>query len=106
MSLIRAVIIDFGKACDTSKGKVYKLSQSEREHYKIHHPHIAPDVCDGLCPQSVSSDTFSLGRVISMINTKSSLKKDELSQKCMQYHMHLRPDKNHPYNEPQCNNKY
>ena len=73
MSLIRAVIIDFGKACDTSKGKVYKLSQS---------------------------------RVISMINTKSSLKKDELSQKCMQYHMHLRPDKNHPYNEPQCNNKY
>ena len=92
---ITAVIIDFGKACDSSKGKVYKLSHSERENYKTYHPHIAPDLRDGLCPQSMSSDIFSLGRLIGIVNTKSSLKSkslNKLSQRCMQYHMHLRPD--------------
>lgn len=53
---IRPVIIDFGKACEISKGKVYNLSPSEKEHYIAHHPHIAPDQRDGLCSQSTSSD--------------------------------------------------
>lgn len=92
---IKAVIIDFSKACETSKGRSYKLSESQKEQYKVHHPHIAPDLCDGLCSQSVSSDIFSLGRVISIINSESSLKNETLnglSHRCMQYHMHLRPD--------------
>ena len=55
-----AVIIDFGKACDKSKGSVYKLSQQEIRHYKSHYPHIAPDLQDGKCAQLVSSDS-SLG---------------------------------------------
>ena len=91
---IKAVIIDFGKACDSSKGKLYKLSHSEREHYKTYHPHIAPDLRDGLCPQSMSSDIYSLGRLMGMVNTKSSLKSESLnnlSQRCTQYHMHQRP---------------
>lgn len=93
--LTKAVIVDFGKACETSKGKLYTLSQSEKEQYKVHHPHIAPDLRDGLCSQSVSSDVFALGRVIRIVNSKSSLDNQTmnmLSHKCMQYHMHLRPD--------------
>lgn len=92
---IKAVIIDFGKACETSKGRSYKLSEFQKEQYKVLNPHIAPDLCDGLCSQSVSSDIFSLGRVISIINSESSLKNETLnglSHRCMQYHMHLRPD--------------
>ena len=33
---IKAVIIDFGKACETSKGRIYKLSESQKEQYKLH----------------------------------------------------------------------
>jgi len=89
------VIIDFGRACETSKGRIYKLSESQKEQYKVHHPHIAPDLRDGLCSQSESSDIFSVGRVISIINSESSLKNETLnglSHRCMQYDMHLRPD--------------
>ena len=89
------MIIDFGKACETSMGRSYKLSESQKEQYKVHHPHIAPDLRDGLCSQSVPSDIFSLGRVISIINSVFSLKNETLnglSHRCMQYHTHLRPD--------------
>ena len=66
---IGAVIIDFGKACDISKGKHYHLSKDEKEQYKIDHPHIAPDLRDGLCHQCVFSDIYSFGRIISIINS-------------------------------------
>ena len=73
------------------------VSRAMREswHVWLHHPHIASDLRDGLCSQSVSSDIFSLGRVISIINSESSIKNETLnglSHRCMQYHMHLRPD--------------
>ena len=61
---IGPVIIDFGKACEISKGRVYNLSQHQRERYKVNHPHIAPDLRDGKCPQSTLSDIFSLGRIM------------------------------------------
>ena len=93
---IGPVIIDFGKACEIRKGRLYHLSQHQREKYKVNHPHIAPDLRDGQCPQSTSSDIFSLGRIINLVNdTAASLQQkslQELSQKCMQYHMHERPN--------------
>lgn len=92
---LSAVIIDFGKACEFSQAKAYKLSNQQKEHYKLHHPHIAPDLRDGLCKQSPSSDIFSFGRMMNIINASSFLKSDrvsELSQKCMQYNGQLRPD--------------
>jgi len=42
---VKAVIIDFGKVC----GKLYKLSDSQKERYKKDHLHIAPDLRDGAC---------------------------------------------------------
>ena len=84
---IGPVIIDFGKACEISKSRVYHLSQRQREQYKVNHPHIAPDLRDGKCSQSISSDIFSVGRIINLINdTTASLQHkslQELSQKCM-----------------------
>ena len=93
---IGPVIIDFGKACEISKGRVYNLSQRQREQYKVNHPHITPDLRDGKCSQFISSDIFSVGRIINIVNNTAvslQLKSlQELSQKCMYYHMHERPD--------------
>lgn len=60
-SSVGAVIIDFGKACEASKGKSYTLSHSQKEYYKLHHPQIAPDLRDGKSKQSASSDIYSFG---------------------------------------------
>ena len=91
-SIAHPVIIDFGKACDVGKGKMYHLSPQERENYMVNHPHIAPDVRDGLCAQSVASDIFAYGRIMHMvavfINENSV---ETLSKKCMLYHSNLRP---------------
>lgn len=63
VTCVRAVIIDFGKACDLTNGKSYKLSDIQKERYKKDHPHIAPDLRDGACKQSTLSDVYALGRV-------------------------------------------
>lgn len=55
-----AVIFDFGKACEVSKGRSYKLSAGQKHYYKLHHPHTAPDLRDGTNSQSVSSDIIIL----------------------------------------------
>ena len=91
---VRAVIIDFGKACDASKGKTYKLSESQKEQYRKDHPHIAPDLRDGACQQSALSDVFGLGRMVKLVNSVPQLQREdleELSNKCMYYHVHSRP---------------
>ena len=93
-SQLQAVIIDFGKACDIQNGKLYKLSDQEKAQYKINHPHIAPDLRDGLCRQSAQSDVYSLGRVIHIVNSVPQLHNKDLEQfsiTCMQYHKYLRP---------------
>ena len=92
---VKAVIIDFGKACNITNGKSYKLSDSQKKQYKNDHPHIAPDLRDGTCTQSTLSDVFALGRVIKLVNSVPQLQKEDLemlSTKCMHYHMHSRPE--------------
>ena len=94
-SQIRAVIVDFGKACKISEGKYYSLTQEEKKRYKTHHPQIAPDLCDGRSRQSATTDIYSVGRVLSTINVNSSLNNDrlkEVSKQCTQYNGDLRPD--------------
>ena len=91
---VQAVIIDFGKACAITQSKSYKLTKVQKEKYKENHPHIAPDLRDGVCQQSVQSDIFSFGRIIKMINNVPHLQREkleELADKCMRYHMHSRP---------------
>ena len=94
-SQLQAVIVDFGKACDIQNGKLYKLTDQQKEQYKINHPHIAPDLRDGICRQSAISDVYSLGRVISIVNSVPELQNKDLEQfstTCMNYHKHLRPN--------------
>ena len=92
---VRAVIIDFGKACNIANGKSYELSDIQKEQYKKDHPHIAPDLRNGECKQSIMSDVFALGRVIKLVNGIPQLQNkqlEEFSNKCMHYHMHSRPE--------------
>lgn len=90
-----AVIIDFGKACETSKGRSYSLSKDQVDYYKLYHPHIAPDLRDGKCKQSFASDIYSFGRIMKIVNDFSLLKNAEimkLSENYMQYDGCLRND--------------
>ena len=61
---LKPYIIDFGKACPVTKGRMYTLTNAEIGIYKKEHPQITPDLRDGLVKQSISSDIFSLGRVM------------------------------------------
>ena len=94
-SQIKVVIIDFGKASNADQGKLYKLTDHEKEQYKACHPHIAPDLHNGLCRQSVMSDVYALGRIINTVNGVSYLQnKDmkEFSETCMHYNEKSRPE--------------
>ena len=66
-SIPQSILIDFGKGCFISDGKVYKLSLQEQQRYAIEHPQVAPDLHDGHCRQSQYSDVYSLGSRL-MIN--------------------------------------
>ena len=62
-SRVQIVLIDFGKATSTDKGKTYKLNNIEKFQYTTKFPHMAPEVIEGLSPQSKMSDIYSLGRI-------------------------------------------
>ena len=49
---------------------MYTLSPEDIKVYKTKHPHIAPDLRDGLRCQDKFSDIYSFGRVL-LINTVS-----------------------------------
>lgn len=83
---IQAYLIDFGKACLQTKGKRYYLSAEERTQHKANHPHIAPDLRDGLVAQCVETDIFAIGRVISKACKMSTANADleELTSRCLE----------------------
>jgi serine/threonine protein kinase len=94
-TLLGAVINDFGKACEAIKGQSYNLSDKQKEYYKLHHPHIAPDLRDGKCKQSMSSDIYSFGRILNIVSKTVLQNNNEavnISRDCMQYESVLRPD--------------
>lgn len=70
---VQAYLIDYGKACHQMKGKVYQLTAEERKQYETKHPHIAPDLRDGLTAQNVKTDVFSLGRLLLKVCTKYTI---------------------------------
>ena len=91
---LKAVIVDFGKACRVAEGKHYELSEAEKSQYKKHHVHIAPDLRDGLCKQSPESDIFSLGKVINVICINFLSNNEDLlgiSNQCLKYYRSDRP---------------
>ena len=93
--VVKPVIIDFGKACETTKGKKYKLTEKEKKKYESVHSHIAPDLRDGLCAQSPLSDVYSFGRLLNKV-AKSYFSEHtglyDLFTKCMEYNSALRPN--------------
>lgn len=84
---IKAVLIDFGKACLEKFGKMYTLSSKDIELYKCKHPHIAPDLRNGLCTQDQRSDFFSFGRVLSILcdHVLTSALLSSLAQQCLNF---------------------
>lgn len=95
---LKLYIIDFGKSCMISNAKHYKLSSDEVEMYKKEHPQIAPDLRDGLVPQSTATDVYALGRIIKKINHSLLLQHDDvfrLSKQSLAYHSHERPTLSH-----------
>lgn len=67
-SVIRAVLVDFNKACYLNEAQLYKLSTAEKIKYTKDHPQIAPEVRNGYQNQSFASDVYSMGRIILKIN--------------------------------------
>ena len=82
---VQAYLIDFGKACHQTKCKKYYLSAEERMQYSMKHPHIAPDLRDGLIMQCVQTDVFGIGRVISKMckTCKIPAELDEIASRCL-----------------------
>ena len=97
-SSILPILVDFGKACYLEHGKKYELVSDEIETYKLHHPHIAPDLRDGKCRQSYSSDVYSFGYMLYMLTKRvrmdapvhSSLR--AIATECMHYRENSRPE--------------
>ena len=65
---VRAILIDFNKACLSCDAKVYKLSSEEKRRYSKYHPQIAPEVRNGSQRQSFASDIYSFGRILYKVN--------------------------------------
>ena len=91
---LKPYIIDFGKACSLAKGKTYSLSDTEKAMYRKEHPQVAPDLRDGLVPQSESTDIYSLGRIVKRCNSVVLHSANLLSSiRCaLSYHSRDRPD--------------
>ena len=93
---IEPILVDFGKACFIGQGKSYNLSVSEKEEYKLNHPHLAPDLRDGLYKQTTASDVFSFGFMLYTISKKRCITNRDnlraLSKECMLYNSGERPE--------------
>jgi hypothetical protein len=59
------ILVDLGKACLISEAKAKKLTTEEQSRYRKEHCHISPEVIDGSQPQSIKSDVFFIGIVVS-----------------------------------------
>ena len=95
-----AIIIDFGKASLDGQGKKYTLTDSDRKLYKTRHPHIAPDLRDGLTNQDKYSDVYSAGRLLLILIEKKVLVNPaiyKLANLCTTYSTIERPSSNDLY---------
>ena len=94
---LKIYIIYFGKAClaSWSHAKHYKLFPEEIEVYKKEHSQIAPDLRDGLVPQSAATDVYSLGRIFKkIVHSLFHLQHDavkKIAKQSLTYHSHERP---------------
>lgn len=78
------ILIDFGKACFLNDAKKKILSDEEKDRYHKEHFHIAPEVIEGTCAQSILSDVYSFGVVIASIYSHTKYRPlKELAKHCL-----------------------
>jgi serine/threonine protein kinase len=90
---VHMILNDLGKATLVAEGKLYNLTPTDKEKYYKFHNHIAPEVIEGEAPQSIKSDTFSLG--IIFYDVSKAVKDDELrklAKSCTRSNPSLRCD--------------
>lgn len=76
---IHPVIIDFGKCRTITNPKRYSLVAKEQKKYRKYHQHIAPELVKGTHSQSVKSDIYSYGYIMTQILKSISRKFDVLA---------------------------
>jgi len=77
---MQVVLIDYNKATERSLGKLYKLTDNEKILYRMHYPHLAPEVIDGVMKQTTASDIFAVSKVFSFICDKLEGSTEEETQ--------------------------
>ena len=77
-SSVQIVLIDFGKATSTDEGKTYKLNNIEKFQYTTKFPHMAPEVTEGLSPQSKMSDIYSPGSIFYKVHDHATIPNKEI----------------------------
>jgi len=83
-TFLSRILIDFGKACFLNDGRKKILSDEEKGRYYKEHFHIAPEVIEGTCAQSVLSDVYSFGVVIASIYRHTKYRPlKELAKHCL-----------------------
>ena len=102
------VIVDFGKAQTATTTQKYRLSEEQKQMYRAHHSHIAPDLIDGSSKPSYCSDMFSFGHVMKSVVCYFPLPASQLPRKfvaivkkCLLYHSLDRPCAKTVYRELQ-----
>lgn len=68
LGTVRAVLVDFNKACPSDSARFYTLSPADKRKYIKNHPQVAPEVREGYRCQSFASDIYAFGRVMFKIN--------------------------------------
>ena len=58
------IVIDFGKARPIKDPKTYRLNEKDKDYYLRTYTHLAPELINGVCPQSALTDVYSLCRII------------------------------------------
>lgn len=86
------VLIDFGKATHVTRGRVYNLTEREKEQYVVKFPHYAPEVINGNGKQTIMSDMYAVGVLLkkmsnhgcfgSLTSTERGLRLIELIDQC------------------------
>ena len=87
---LQVVVIDFGKATSIDGGKSYKLNELEKSQYMKYYPHIAPEVIEGLNPQSWMTDIFSLGGIMHKIYDHGNLSDEDTKTKLNDIAVHCK----------------
>ena len=81
-SYIQIVLIDFGKATPVANNRKYNLSSAEKSEYKRWHPHISPEVIDGITTCTKSSDMYSVGRIMQQLIGNQSFENLKADHHC------------------------